>query len=120
MQWGFFPESVASLSGSRVPWLVIQYVSNNGSESVVLIYSDDALYIVRYCCRTVLVHVMLVPCFSITAAGRASLRLGDKCDVFGNNLSKLADELSEVNTKGIVSGFTNVYLAVIKGEVDTI
>ena len=63
---------------------------------------------------------MLVPCFSITAAGLASLRLGDKCEVFGNNLSKLADQLSEVNTAGIVSGFTNVYLTVIKGEVDTI
>lgn len=77
--------------------------------------------LVPHCSQTVLVHVMLVlnPCFSTTAAGLASLRLGHKCETFGTNLSKLADELSEVNTHGIVSGFTNAYLTAIKGVVDS-
>jgi len=63
--------------------------------------------------------LVLNPCFSTTAAGLASLRLGHKCEAFGTNLSKLADELSEVNTHGIVSGFTNAYLTAIKGVVDS-
>ena len=77
--------------------------------------------LVPHCSQTVLVHVMLVlnPCFSTTAAGLASLRLGHKCEAFGTNLSKLADELSEVNTHRIVSGFTNAYLTAIKGVVDS-